>query len=92
MTSYVKITPADIARMSKMRHATALVWMRLLIYGGRDGIAWPKQADISQELGLSKQAVSRAYRDLKDLRLMQVQQRRAHSMQDLATHGPICRA
>ena len=80
MTGFIKITPQDIRMMSSMRQTTALVWMRLLIYGGKNGLAWPKQNEIAEELGTSKASITRAYKDLKGLGLLEIVEKRAHSM------------
>ena len=65
MEQFTPITHTDIQTMSEMPKASILVWLKLRIYAGQNGKAYPTRSKIAEDLGLSIPSVNRAFQDLE---------------------------
>ena len=65
MQQFTPITHNDIQTMSEMPKASILVWLKLRIYAGQNGKAYPTRSKIAEDLGLSIPSVNRAFQDLE---------------------------
>ena len=62
---FTPITHNDIQTMSEMPKASILVWLKLRIYAGQNGKAYPTRSKISQDLNMSIYSINRAFQDLE---------------------------
>ena len=65
MEQFTPVTHSDIQTMSELPKASILVWLKLRIYAGQNGKAYPTRAKIAEDLGLSLPSVNRAFQDLE---------------------------
>jgi len=62
--------PAGLARYSKLTGSAKLVWGQLALYAGERGVAWPSQAALAREVGLSRRTVTGCLAELKGQNLI----------------------
>ena len=62
---FTPITHNDIQTMSELPKASILVWLKLRIYAGGNGKAYPTRARIAEDLNMSIYSINRAFQDLE---------------------------
>ena len=65
MEQFTPITHSDIQTMSEMSKASILVWLKLRIYAGHNGKAYPTRAKVAEDLNMSIYSINRAFQDLE---------------------------
>ena len=65
MEQFTPITHNDIQTMSEMPKASILVWLKLRIYAGQNGKAYPTRAKVAEDLNMSIYSINRAFQDLE---------------------------
>lgn len=65
MQQFTPVTHSDIQTMSEMPKASILVWLKLRIYAGQNGKAYPTRAKVAEDLNMSIYSINRAFQDLE---------------------------
>ncbi len=68
---WTRITDLEIEKLDSIESAFAIrLYLRLKLYAGNENYAWPTQARLAKEMGVSKQTMNRGIRKLESCGLL----------------------
>jgi DNA-binding Lrp family transcriptional regulator len=65
--------PDDIVKCSVLNSTDKLCWGRLYKYSGKNGVCYPKQKTLAEEIGVSEQVILRSLKNLENNKFIEVE-------------------